>query len=367
MKLHEDLCHPGVTRLMHYVKSKNLPFSTEDIKTTCSSCRTCAELKPQFYKSPGNKLVKATKPMERLSIDFKGPLPSQSRNTYIFTAVDEYSRFPFAIPCSDISSSTVIKCLDQIFSFCGMASFVHSDRGAAFLSKEVQDYLCSRGVASSKTTPYHPTGNSQVERYNGIIWKSVTLKLKTNNLPTTAWETVLTSALHSIRTLLCTSTNETPHERLFNFARRTGQGTSLPTWLTNPGPVFMRRHVRTRKNDPLVDEVELIHANPSYAFIRHPDGRESSVSLRDLAPCPSGKTGTDTIEPSSSSVENDDHPNPSLPAVPETTEQLCFNDQEISEELNKTVNSKGNESDRAVRKSPRNRKKPERFGENVYD
>ena len=202
MKLHEDLCHPGVTRLMHYVKSKNLPFSTEDIKNTCSSCRTCAELKPQFYKFPGNKLVKATKPMERQSIDFKGPLPSQSRNTYIFTAVDEYSRFPFAIPCSDISSSTVIKCLDQIFSFCGMASFVHSDRGAAFLSKEVQDYLCARGVASSKTTPYHPTGNSQVERYNGIIWKSVTLKLKSNNLPTTAWETVLNSALHSIRTLM---------------------------------------------------------------------------------------------------------------------------------------------------------------------
>ena len=191
MKLHEALCHPGVTRLLHYVKSKNLPYSTDDIKNACSSCKTCAELKPKFYKPTNNKLIKSTRPMERLSIDFKGPLPSQSRNIYIFTAVDEFSRFPFAIPCSDVSASTVIKCLEQIFCFCGMPSFVHSDRGAAFLSKEVQDFLCSQGVASSKTTPYHPTGNSQVERYNGIIWNAVTLKLKTNNQPTTAWETVL--------------------------------------------------------------------------------------------------------------------------------------------------------------------------------
>ena len=35
---------------------------------------------------------------------------------------------------------------------------------------------------------------------------------------------------------------------------------------------------------PLVDEVELIEANPQYAHIRYQNGRESTVSLRDLAP-----------------------------------------------------------------------------------
>jgi hypothetical protein len=34
--------------------------------------------------------------MERLSIDFKGPLPTATRNAYILAVVDEYSRFPFA-------------------------------------------------------------------------------------------------------------------------------------------------------------------------------------------------------------------------------------------------------------------------------
>ncbi len=49
-----------------------------------------------------------------------------------------------------------------------------------------------------------------------------------------------------------------------------------------PGPVLLRRFVRTSKNDPLVDEVELTDVNPTYARVRYTDGRESSVSLRDL-------------------------------------------------------------------------------------
>jgi hypothetical protein len=88
------------------------------------------------------------------------------------------------------------------------------------------------------------------------------------------------------RSLLSTSTNTTPHERFFNFQRRSSLGTSLPSWLQNPGPVLLRRFVRTSKNDPFVDQVELTDANPTYAHVKYPDGRESSVSLRDLAPCP---------------------------------------------------------------------------------
>ena len=39
-------------------------------------------------------------------------------------------------------------------------------------------------------------------------------------------------------------------------------------------------------SDPLVDEVELTNVNPAYAHIRYQDGRESTVSLKDLSPCP---------------------------------------------------------------------------------
>ena len=58
----------------------------------------------------------------------------------------------------------------------------------------------------------------------------------------------------------------------------------MPTWLSSPGPVLLKRHVRANKTDPLVDEVQLLQANPQYAHIRHADGRETTVSIRHLAP-----------------------------------------------------------------------------------
>jgi len=302
LDIHDGLCHPGVTRMLHFVRSRNLPFSTGDIKKMCSECRICAELKPQFFRPSEGALIHATQPMQRLSIDFKGPLPSSTRNIYLLTMIDEYSRFPFAFPCPNMLASTVINCLEQVFSLCGMAAYIHSDRGPSFMSSELKDYLSERGIATSKTTPYHPIGNGQVERYNGIIWNSVRLALRSRGLPSQQWEAVLPDALHSIRSLLSTAINTTPHERFFKFQRCSSYGASLPSWLTTPGPVLLRRYVRTSKNDPLVDEVELTDVNPTYAHIRYPDGRESTVSLRDLAPCPPGPRGTlsDNIPPEAS-------------------------------------------------------------------
>ncbi|XP_068235485.1 uncharacterized protein [Palaemon carinicauda] len=239
--IHENLCHPGVTRLLHFVQSKNLPFSTDDVKRVCASCRICAQQKPKFHRPGKGVLIKATQPMERLSMISRGLCP-----------------------------------------------------------------LPRKGVATSRTTPYHPMGNGQVERYNGIIWKSICLVLESRGLKTQHWEIVLPEVLHSVRSLLCTATNETPHERFFRFQRRSSLGSTLPSWLLTPGPVLLRRHVRSSKHEPLTEEVQLMDANSMYANVKYPDGRESTVSTRDLAPSPAGATSpVHHIEPSGETESSD--------------------------------------------------------------
>ena len=282
--LHDALSHPGVTRMVHFVRSRNLPYSVEEIKSMTSNCNVCREIKPSFFKPNQQTLIKATQPFERLSIDFKGPLPSASRNKYILTMTDEFTRFPFAFPCPDMTSATVISRFCQVFSMFGMPAYVHSDRGPSFMSEELKTFLHSKGIATSRTTPYNPRGNGQVEKLNGTIWKAIQLTLKSRELDISHWEVVLLDVLHSIRSLLCTETNCTPHERMFQHARRSTAGNSLPTWLLTPGPVFLKRSVRQSKFDPLVDEVDLISANPQYATVKLRDGREATVSLRQLAP-----------------------------------------------------------------------------------
>lgn len=361
-ELHRRLCHPGVTRLAHFVRVRNLPYSLDDVKRVCSECPQCARLKPRFFKPPQTSLIKATQPFERLSIDFKGPLPSSSRNRYILTVIDEYSRFPFAFACENMNTNTVINCLNQIFAIFGMPSYIHSDRGASFMSKDLRDFLCNMGIATSRTTPYNPQCNGQCERYNGVIWKNITLALASKGLNERQWETVLSEALHSIRSLLCTATNATPHEKLFSFQRRSPSGHSLPTWLSEPGPVLLRRHVRNSKYDPFVDEVELLEANPHYAHVRFDDGRESTVSTRNLAPV-GVPSRIESVPSNNADLPSDGAQTPANPSVYEgkddvRTEELC--DRTIE---NSTVieDSTRDSSSVPLRRSTRTRRLPFRY------
>jgi transposase InsO family protein len=281
--LHDALCHPGVTRLWHAVRARNLPFSLDDVKMVLRRCRTCSEIKPKFVKRQGT-LIKATRPFERLNVDFKGPLPSSSKNRFLFVVVDEYSRFPFAYPTRDVSAETALSCLYSLFSIFGLPDSIHSDRGSAFTSEMYQRALHERGVATNFSSAYNPRGNGQVERYNGVLWKNIQLALHARKLPVERWETVLSAALHSLRSLLCTATNKTPHERLFSFPRKATFGKSMPSWLLTSRSVLLRRPVMQSKYESLTETVELVHTNPEYARVKHADGHESTVSLRRLAP-----------------------------------------------------------------------------------
>ena len=136
------------------------------------------------------------------------------------------------------------------------------------------------------------------------------------------------------------------------FPRRSTLGRSLPTWLITPNAVLLKRFVRN-KSERLCDEVELLDANPKTALVRFPDGRESTVSVSDLAPL---------------SDMRDEPCN-----VPETTTENCTSDAETGQnghaghdaaETNKTVDLQDQPS-QSLRRSTRTRRPPDRFGDYV--
>ena len=155
--------------------------------------------------------------MERLSIDFKGPMPSRTKNKYILTVDDEYSRYPFAFACSNIDFKTVISCLSRILTLFGACIYVHSYRDKSFMSIELVSYLYSMRIARSRTSAYNPRGNGQCEKNNDLIWSAVLLALNNRNLFLSAWESVLPQVLHPIRSLLCTATNVTNSPRTISW------------------------------------------------------------------------------------------------------------------------------------------------------
>ena len=79
-------------------------------------------------------------------------------------------------------------------------------------------------------------------------------------------------------------------------------GTNAPIWITEPGPVYVRKHVRD-KYDPVVEEMDLLNANPNYAVVRSLEGHEITVSARDIAPTPASPE--EVIESQSLSQSNE--------------------------------------------------------------
>ena len=70
---------------------------------------------------------------------------------------------------------------------------------------------------------------------------------------------------------------------MFNYQWKSATGYSVPSWLSKSGKVLLKRFVKNSKYEPDVTEVELLEVNPHYAYIKYPNGRESTVSLRHLA------------------------------------------------------------------------------------
>ena len=79
----------------------------------------------------------------------------------------------------------------------------------------------------------------------------------------------------------------------------------------NPGPLYVRRRPCDSKYDSVIEEAFLIEANPEYAFVQFPNGRETTVSLRDIA-----------YKPTDSVSINDGIENIINPSIPDITETL---------------------------------------------
>ena len=91
-----------------------------------------------------------------------------------------------------------MKYLNDLFTLCSTPNYVHSDNPKSFISGELKAYFTKLGIATSHSSIYHPTGNSQVERFNGMIRHSVRLALRSKNYPVEKWECVLPNVLHAL-------------------------------------------------------------------------------------------------------------------------------------------------------------------------
>lgn len=109
----------------------------------------------------------ASRPNEIVAMDFTVLEPSRSGQENVLVLTDVFSKFTVAIPTIDQRAETVARVLvEEWFFKFGVLGRIHSDQGRNFEAVLIQQLCRLYQVTKSRSTPYHPAGNGQCERFN---------------------------------------------------------------------------------------------------------------------------------------------------------------------------------------------------------
>ena len=102
---------------------------------------------------------------------------------------DLFTKYAVAVPLVSTDSAEVAREIVEhwVLKF-GAPNVLHTDQGKNFGSNLILEMCRLLGIDKSRTSPYHPLGNGQVERHNRVIADVISKYCAEN--PRT-WDTVL--------------------------------------------------------------------------------------------------------------------------------------------------------------------------------
>ncbi len=155
----------------------------------------------------------AFKPLEILAMDFVKIERGKGGFEAILVLTDAFTKFAQAIPCKDQLASTVARVLrNNWFTRFGIPIRLHSDQGRNFESEVIKELCKLYGIKKSHTTPYHPEGNGQAERFNRTLFSLIkSLEEKDRR----KWPDLLSHLVYVYNTTPHTVTRVAPFTLLF--------------------------------------------------------------------------------------------------------------------------------------------------------
>ena len=163
-----------------------------------------------------------------IAMDICGPFPvTEGGNKYILVAADYLTKWPEVWAIPDQEAKTIARKLEELISRHGAPQSLLTDQGKNFESKLIAELCDLLQIDKRHTTAYHPQCDGQVERFNRTLTTMLSMYVEKNQKD---WDRWLPQVLLAYRSSVHESTGATP------FALLYGREAHLPVDLCFPCP-----------------------------------------------------------------------------------------------------------------------------------
>ena len=140
--------HPGIQRMKSLARNYAYwPGMDKEIEQRVCQCTPCAAAAKQPIKATLHSWPPATKPWERIHIDYAGPHLGKQ----FLIVVDAHSKYPEVVPVPSITSRQTVIALRKLWAQHGVPKTIVSDNGPQFTSREFKEFCSTK----QSITSYH--------------------------------------------------------------------------------------------------------------------------------------------------------------------------------------------------------------------
>ena len=195
--LHNNVGHLGVERVVNLTRDRFYwPQMQSNISHYINSvCKCVKQKRPAHRLRTPLQSITSSAPFELISIDFLHLDKSSGGCEYILVIMDHFTRFVEAYPTQNKPAKTAA---EKIFNnFILQFSFplrIHHDQGAEFENNLFVELEAFSGIIRSCTSPYHPEGNGQVERFNATLLSMLRTSPENHK---TKWASYVSKLVHA--------------------------------------------------------------------------------------------------------------------------------------------------------------------------
>ena len=166
--------HFGVEKTLARIKQRSWwPSLKTSVEKHVANCDRCAARSNARNKRKAElQTFSVHLAFRTMAADILGPvtLTRKSRARYILVMSDLFTKYAVTVALQDMTAATVANAIfnEWIMKF-GAPDVIHTDQGTNFNSELMHDICRNFMIEKTRTTPYHPQGNGQVERFNRVI------------------------------------------------------------------------------------------------------------------------------------------------------------------------------------------------------